>query len=176
MCACINVVFFILCVTTVMSQLITYDEKSSKILQNKDKSETQEKHLSTFNLYKNINETRLVSSRELKGKGKKKMKHKPDLLSKILPMLIIPFLLQTAIIPMILTSLKFMLLKSALIGKIAIILGLINMFIKSNNQGGLYTHHVNVGHNHADDHLLSEQHYGYSDFGGSEFGAYINRK
>lgn len=94
-------------------------------------------------------------------------------MTRIIPLLIIPFMLQTAIIPMMLTMLKIMLIKSAFIGKMAILLGFINMFRVATNHGGVYTHNVHLGHEQMPEHLASE-HYGYK--GDEEYGAYVNRK
>ncbi|KAF5301545.1 hypothetical protein FQR65_LT08850 [Abscondita terminalis] len=170
---CIHLVTLLLCAVIVLCGPISCEEKSQQQLMKNESKILRRLVLNTDNF---TNETRLTSSRKLKGKGKKKKKHKQDLLSRILPMLIIPFLLQTAIIPMILTALKFMLLKSAFIGKIAILLGIINMVMKKMNHGGLYTHNLNLGRNPVDEEVLMEEHYGYNGVGGSEYGAYINRR
>lgn len=61
-----------------------------------------------------------------------------------------------------------MLMKSALMGGIAIILLLINMFRGRSDQGGVYSHNF---HQHRD---LAMAHYGYG--GDEEYGAYINRR
>lgn len=89
------------------------------------------------------------------------------MMSKILPFMIIPFMVSTAIIPLILISLKFMLLKSAAIGKLAIILLILNMFRRrSQGQGGVFSHNLNLRED------MSMAHYGYN--GNQEYGAYIN--
>ncbi|KAF5277384.1 hypothetical protein FQA39_LY06197 [Lamprigera yunnana] len=169
----IILVFSFLCVT------IGFCTRTSNLSEHVKVVEKEEYGMQKRILRKSImNDTSLSFGRGLKeqGRGKKK-KHKQDLLSRILPMLIIPFLLQTAIIPIMLTTLKFMLLKSAIIGKIAIILGVINMLSRNFNKGGLYTHEVNLKHNQNDEETLLEQHYGYGGVvGGSEYGAYINRR
>lgn len=75
--------------------------------------------------------------------GQKDKKQK-GMMNKILPMLIIPFIISTGIIPLMLAVLKFMLIKSALIGKIAVILLLFNMFrARASGEGGVYNHTVN---------------------------------
>lgn len=84
--------------------------------------------------------------------------------------MVIPFMIQTAMIPMVLTTLKFMLIKSAFIGKLAIILGLLNALRRSQNGGGVYSHNVNV---QEDTKKLHQMHYGY--YGAPEYGAWINR-
>ncbi|XP_063913016.1 uncharacterized protein LOC135129696 [Zophobas morio] len=102
------------------------------------------------------------TSLEARGKEEK------DMMSRILPMMIIPFMISTGIIPMMLISLKFMLMKSALIGKLAVILLVLNMFRgRQPDQGGVSNHDVHL----QDMHMA---HYGYS--GGEEYGAYVNGK
>lgn len=85
-------------------------------------------------------------------------------------MMVIPFMIQTAMIPMVLTSLKFMLLKSAFIGKLAIILGILNALRRQQNGGAVYSHNVNFK---EDTEKLHREHYGY--YGAPEYGAWINR-
>lgn len=97
------------------------------------------------------------------GKGKKK-----GFMEKIMPMMVIPFMISTSMIPMMMVTLIGMLLKSALIGKIGIILMLINMLKPKNSDGGVYSHNVNFRRD------LAMEHYGYQ--GGEEYGAYVNRK
>lgn len=62
---------------------------------------------------------------------------KQDLISKILPLFILPFLIQSAIVPFVVTSLKLLLIKSIIVGKIAIFLLIISAF-KSHGHGGGY--------------------------------------
>ncbi|KAI5638873.1 hypothetical protein NE865_08575 [Phthorimaea operculella] len=88
------------------------------------------------------------------GRGSKSKK----LLQRILPMFIMPFLIQSAIVPLFLGMLKFMLFKSAMIGKLALALILLNAF-KNQNKGR--------------DAEFADKHYGYSDTG-MEYGAYVN--
>lgn len=104
-------------------------------------------------------------SRGKKGGGKGKEK---GFMEKILPMMVIPFMVSTSFIPMMLISLIGMLFKSAIIGKIGIILMLINMFRSRSNGGGVYSHNVHMQKD------LAMEHYGYQ--GDEEYGAYINRK
>lgn len=92
-------------------------------------------------------------------------------MSKILPMLAIPFLISTSLIPMMLVSLKVMLIKSFFVGKMAILLLALNALWKINNQGAVYSHNINL--NHEQKELVSE-HYGYNN--GEEYGAYVNRR
>lgn len=58
-----------------------------------------------------------------KGRGKKY-----DLISKILPLFILPFLIQSAIVPFVVSSLKLLLIKSIIVGKIAIFLLVVSAF------------------------------------------------
>ncbi|KAJ2942663.1 hypothetical protein O0L34_g2134 [Tuta absoluta] len=92
------------------------------------------------------------------GRGSKGGKGSKKLLQRILPMFIMPFLLQSTIVPLFLGMLKFMLFKSAMIGKLALALILLNAF-KNQNKGR--------------DSEFADKHYGYSDTG-MEYGAYVN--
>lgn len=58
-----------------------------------------------------------------KGRGRNK-----DLLAKILPLFILPFLIQSAIVPFLVSTLKLLLIKSIVVGKIAIFLLLLSAF------------------------------------------------
>ncbi|XP_028032551.1 uncharacterized protein LOC114244836 [Bombyx mandarina] len=89
------------------------------------------------------------------GRGKKQ-----KLMQKILPLFIMPFVLQSAIVPLFLSMLKFMLFKSLMVGKLALFLILINAFKNHNSVKGRDSEIANV-------------HYGYHD-SGMEYGAYIN--
>lgn len=80
-------------------------------------------------------------------------------------------MISSSIIPVALTMLKFMLLKSAFIGKMGIILLLINMFLRFNNQGGVYSHNINLSPFEKD---IAMSHYGYN--GNEEYGAYIHKR
>lgn len=90
------------------------------------------------------------------GRGKSK-----KLMQRILPMFIMPFLLQSAIIPMFLSMLKFMLMKSLMVGKLALILIIINAFKNHNSFRGREAE-------------MADIHYGYHGNGMEEYGAYIN--
>ncbi|KAJ8915191.1 hypothetical protein NQ315_015414 [Exocentrus adspersus] len=92
-----------------------------------------------------------------------------SLMERILPMMIIPFLVSTSMIPMMLITLKVMIVKSALIGKIGVLLLLLNMFRRrTNGEGGVFNHNVN------EDDVVSQQYYGY--YGDEEYGAYFNKR
>ncbi|KRT82991.1 hypothetical protein AMK59_3958, partial [Oryctes borbonicus] len=90
-------------------------------------------------------------------------------LQKVLPFMVIPFMTSSTLIPIALTMLKFMLLKSAFIGKMAIILLIINMFLRFNQGGGVYSHNINLTPLQKD---VAIAHYGYN--GDEEYGAYIH--
>ncbi|KAL7728101.1 hypothetical protein ACLKA6_002243 [Drosophila palustris] len=62
------------------------------------------------------------------GRGKKY-----DMITKVLPLFILPFLIQSAIVPFLVTKLKLLLVKSILVGKLAIFL-LILSAIKNSNK------------------------------------------
>lgn len=63
----------------------------------------------------------------ISGRGKQK-----KLMQRILPMFIIPFLIQSTIVPFFLSMLKFMLFKSLMVGKLALSLILLNAFKNHN--------------------------------------------
>ena len=86
--------------------------------------------------------------------GRKKKPKQKNLLQRILPMFLIPFLVQSAILPIILSGMKFMLLKSLTIGKIALVFMILNI-IRRNDYSENDT-----------------KHYGYS--GNEEYGAYVH--
>lgn len=89
-------------------------------------------------------------------------------MEKMMPMMAIPFMVSTSMIPMMLISLKILMLKSAFIGKIAVLLILLNMFRRrTNGDGGVFSHNLN-----ANDAAL--EYYGYH--GDEEYGAYVNRR
>lgn len=50
------------------------------------------------------------------------------MISRILPLFILPFLIQSSIVPFMLTTLKLLLLKSIVVGKLAILLLIIAAF------------------------------------------------
>ncbi|XP_026315696.1 uncharacterized protein LOC113227042 [Hyposmocoma kahamanoa] len=90
------------------------------------------------------------------GRGKQK-----KLMQRILPMFIIPFLIQSTIVPFFLSMLKFMLFKSLMVGKLALGLILLNAF---------KNHNAVKGRNDPD---IANIHYGYQKHG-MEYGAYVN--
>ncbi|KAG5875365.1 hypothetical protein JTB14_020663 [Gonioctena quinquepunctata] len=108
---------------------------------------------------------------ESRKKKKNKGKEEKGLMEKMLPMMVTPFMVSTTMIPMMLVSMFFMLVKSALMGKIGIILMLINMFRNRSNQGGVMTHHINA---RDEDTKAAMSYYGYQ--GDEEYGAYISRR
>lgn len=80
-------------------------------------------------------------------------------MQRILPLFIMPFLIQSAIVPLFLSMLKFMLFKALMIGKLAMGFIILNAF---------RNHSVPKGR----DAEMAEVHYGYH--GNDEYGAYIN--
>lgn len=86
-------------------------------------------------------------------------------MNRILPLLIVPFLISSALIPGMLISIKFLLVKGLITGAIAVVIMLLNMFRARVNGGGVFNHY-------APD--LAKEHYGYD--GVDEPGAYIPKK
>lgn len=83
-------------------------------------------------------------------------KQSEDFLLKIAPQLVIPFMIQPMILPLVLIGMKTLLLKSMFLGKIGIILWII-IIIRNmlNKGGGLYSHNVNIQHNEHPAHYQS---------------------
>ncbi|XP_011214180.2 uncharacterized protein LOC105233725 [Bactrocera dorsalis] len=71
---------------------------------------------------------RWLNDNSEEGRGKKY-----DMITKVLPLFVLPFLIQSAIVPFLVTKLKLLLVKSILIGKLAIFL-LILSAIKNGNK------------------------------------------
>ncbi|XP_063538134.1 uncharacterized protein LOC134747437 [Cydia strobilella] len=90
------------------------------------------------------------------GRGKQK-----KLMERILPMFIMPFIIQSTIVPMFLSMLKFMLFKSMMVGKLALALILFNAFRNHNTFKG------------RKEEQIADVHYGYHGQM-EEYGAYIN--
>ncbi|KAJ8961761.1 hypothetical protein NQ318_021362 [Aromia moschata] len=101
------------------------------------------------------------------SRKQKQNKNQKGFMERILPMMVIPFMVSTSMIPMMLIGIKIMLLKSALVGAIGISLMLLNMFRRRTGGGGVYTHNIN-----ANDEAM--QYYGYH--GDEEYGAYVNTR
>ncbi|XP_039751590.1 uncharacterized protein LOC120627641 [Pararge aegeria] len=91
------------------------------------------------------------------GRGKQK-----KLMRRILPMFILPFVFQSTIVPLFLGLLKFMLFKSLMIGKLALVLIIINAFKNSNTSKG------------RQDADIASSHYGFNGNGMEEYGSYFN--
>ncbi|XP_075150005.1 osiris 22 [Haematobia irritans] len=70
---------------------------------------------------------RWLSDTSEEGRGKKY-----EMVTRILPLFILPFLIQSAIVPFLVTKLKLLLMKSMLVGKLAIFLLIISAFKNSN--------------------------------------------
>lgn len=73
-----------------------------------------------------------------------------------------PFVIQSTIIPLVLGMLKFMLFKSLMIGKLALVLIIINAFRNSNSFKA------------RQDENIANLHYGYYGNGMEEYGSYFN--
>ncbi|TDG44813.1 hypothetical protein AWZ03_008787 [Drosophila navojoa] len=69
----------------------------------------------------------LTADNSEEGRGKKY-----DMMTKVLPLFILPFLIQSAIVPFLVTKLKLLLVKSILVGKLAIFLLIISAIKNSN--------------------------------------------
>ncbi|KAH8312015.1 hypothetical protein KR044_009047 [Drosophila immigrans] len=69
----------------------------------------------------------LTTDNSEEGRGKKY-----DMITKVLPLFILPFLIQSAIVPFLVTKLKLLLVKSILVGKLAIFLLIISAIKNSN--------------------------------------------
>ncbi|XP_022123205.2 uncharacterized protein LOC110998742 [Pieris rapae] len=90
------------------------------------------------------------------GRGKQK-----KLLERLLPMMAMPFVIQSMVVPIFLGMIKFMLFKSLIIGKLALVLIIINAFRNSNSVKGR-------------DADLAAINYGFSGHENEYTGAYIN--
>ncbi|VVC89941.1 unnamed protein product [Leptidea sinapis] len=133
-----------------------------------DKSEDSERKLQlvdgvTVNIPATENETGSLLSFDIDlnenvetGRGKRK-----NLMQKLMPMFILPFVIQSTIVPLFLGMLKFMLVKSLMIGKLALVLIIINAFRNSNS----FRNRDNI----------ASIHYGFNGQGMEEYGAYINK-
>ncbi|XP_055907750.1 uncharacterized protein LOC129942729 [Eupeodes corollae] len=88
------------------------------------------------------------------GRGKKN-----GMISKILPLFIIPFLIQSAMIPFLVTKLKLLLIKSILVGKLAIFLLVISAL--KNNSKSTPTYEVAPSYWAGEPSRRSEAYNGY---------------
>ncbi|RZF37301.1 hypothetical protein LSTR_LSTR005633 [Laodelphax striatellus] len=103
-----------------------------------------------------------------KGHSKKgKKKKKDSALKKFLPLLLIPFIIQTKLIPLFLMKLKMIAIKAFLIGKLAVFLVMFNM-ARSMLIGRQAVH---IDTKYSMDHIAKE-HYGYD--GSPEYGSWVN--
>lgn len=73
------------------------------------------------------------------GRGRKQ-----DLITKILPLFILPFLIQSAVVPFLVSTLKLLLIKSIVVGKIAIFLLLLSAF-KNHVSHGVHGYEAGPG-------------------------------
>ncbi|KAH1028243.1 uncharacterized protein LOC125505803 [Dendroctonus ponderosae] len=95
----------------------------------------------------------------------RKSTEKNSMMSRILPMLIVPFLISSAIIPIMLAAIKVLLVKGFITGTIAVVLMLLNFIRRRAEGGGVFDHYApNV----------AEEHYGYQ--GVDEPGVYVHRR
>lgn len=83
-------------------------------------------------------------------------------MQRILPLFVMPFILQSALIPFVLGLLKFLLIKSFLVGKLALTLIMFNAFKNHNSFKGRDAEIANV-------------HYGYHGNGLEHYTSLLNR-
>lgn len=94
----------------------------------------------SLDMYKNIisvkmddnNLRDILNGRWLKDNSDEGRGKKYDMVTKVLPLFILPFLIQSAIVPFLVTKLKLLLMKSILVGKLAIFLLIISAIKNSN--------------------------------------------
>ncbi|XP_059047392.1 uncharacterized protein LOC131842841 [Achroia grisella] len=98
-----------------------------------------------------------INTKQSAGEGRGKQK---KLMERILPLFIMPFIIQSTIVPLFLSMLKFMLFKAMMVGKVALGLIILNAFKNHNTVKGR-------------DAEMAEVHYGYHG-SNIEYGAYIN--
>ncbi|XP_018327889.1 uncharacterized protein LOC108738802 [Agrilus planipennis] len=121
-----------------------------------------------FELSAALEETlRGVLSQDLEPRKKKKQ---DSLFARILPFLAMPFIMSAMMVPKMLIALKFLMIQAFVVGKIAITLGLINMFRNRNNQGGVYSHNIDLTPSQKQ---IVEANYGHAG-DGPEYGTYVN--
>ncbi|KAL3279068.1 hypothetical protein HHI36_016582 [Cryptolaemus montrouzieri] len=75
-------------------------------------------------------------------KNKRKQKKQQSLVQRIMPLMIIPFIISTALIPVMLFIIKILFVKAALVAKVAVVLGLISFLRRRTNKGGVYNHNA----------------------------------
>lgn len=95
------------------------------------------------NLASVLNEKIVVTEARKSSKGQT-----DSVLNGLIPMLATPFLLQTTFLPAILLGVKLMLIQGIFLGKLAIILGLVNLLRNNiqDKQGHLYSHNIHANH------------------------------
>lgn len=79
-----------------------------------------------------------------------------------MPLFLMPFIIQSTIIPLFLGMIKFLLFKSLMIGKLALVLIILNAFRNHNSFKG------------RNDEALANVHYGYTGSGMEHYGALFN--
>ncbi|KAM3964288.1 osiris 22 [Aphomia sociella] len=97
-----------------------------------------------------------INTKRTAGEGRGKQK---KLMERILPLFIMPFVIQSTIVPLFLSMLKFMLFKALMVGKLAMGLIILNAF----------KNHSTVKGRDAE---MAEVHYGYHG-SNMEYGAYM---
>jgi len=98
------------------------------------------------------------------GKKKKKKIISKKTLKKLFPYLLIPFMIQAALLPIVLKFLLFVAIKALIAGKLALILVAFNAIRNASLKSD------------EDEYVerMSYEHYGYG--GGEEYGAWVNRR
>ncbi|XP_066246261.1 uncharacterized protein Osi22 [Euwallacea similis] len=103
------------------------------------------------------------------GKGLSREHKSPNqgegMMQRLLPLLVIPFLVSSALIPGMLIIIKILLAKGLFTGVIAGIITILNIFRSRINGGGVFNHYTSN---------LAQEHYGYQGF--DEPGVYIHQR
>lgn len=74
-----------------------------------------------------------------KRKGQRKQQ---SLVQRIMPIMFIPFMISTAIIPVMIFVIKMLFMKAVIVAKIAVTLGIISFFKKRSTAGGVYNYNT----------------------------------
>ncbi|XP_045460199.1 uncharacterized protein LOC123670712 isoform X1 [Harmonia axyridis] len=75
-------------------------------------------------------------------KKRKTQKKQQSLVQRIMPIMFIPFMISTAIIPLMIFVIKMLFIKAAIVAKVAVTLGIISFFKRRTNGGGVYNHNA----------------------------------
>lgn len=75
-----------------------------------------------------------------------RIKRRGALIKRLIPLIAMPFIFQVTMLPAMMLTLKFMLLKGILLGKLAVLFGVLSLFRSffSKGSGGLYSHNINL--------------------------------